>query len=76
MRTHSKETKMLDAEWLKITRIRLGLDTKDIAKEMHCTRQTVWNIERGIPKDGPSVVLYERILNDKIKERGGLRDIF
>ena len=66
---------MLDSEWLKITRIRLHLTCEDVAKEMHTTKQTISNIERGKSKNEMTMAFYERILNDHIKVNP-LREIF
>jgi len=66
---------MLDKEWLKITRIRLGLTCEDIAKEMLCTKQTISNIETGKSTNKMTMKFYETILNKHLEE-APLRKIF
>jgi len=67
---------MLDREWLKITRIRLGLTLEDVAKEMYVTKQCLSNIESGKSKQKSTMLLYEIILQRHVDEVGGLRKIF
>lgn len=55
-------------EWLKITRIRLGLKLEDVAKEMFVTKQTVSNVESGKCTKKSTIALYERILKDHLIE--------
>lgn len=66
---------MLDREWLKITRIRLGLTCEDVAKMMNCTKATISHIELGKSSHLMTMTFYERVLNDILKEHP-LREIF
>lgn len=63
-----------DPEWLKITRIRLGLTQQNIADEMFVTKQTICNVETGKINRKSVMAFYERILLDYLKENP-LKDI-
>jgi|MudIll2142460700_1097286.scaffolds.fasta_scaffold42730_3 transcriptional regulator with XRE-family HTH domain len=59
---------MIDIKYFKAIRLHLGLSLEDIAREMHCTKQTISNIENGKSKHKMAIAFYEEILGNHLKE--------
>jgi transcriptional regulator with XRE-family HTH domain len=63
-----KELSTFDVEWLKATRLLLGLSMEDVAAIMYVTKGTISRIEAGMPNTKKhTILLYELVLKELIR---------